>query len=118
MNIISRLFWVLVIVSQAACKKAEDRQCLKFSGNYAERIIPLEDFNRLDLHEHIKFILVQDSANYAVIKGGKNLLNWVNVSQESSLVTVTNRNRCNFLRKFAVPTVELHFTNLVNILFQ
>lgn len=118
MKLLFPLIWTVLLLNLVACKKAEDRRCLKFSGDYTERTLPLEAFNRLDLREHIHFVLIQDSTNQLIIKGGKNLLSWVEVTQDQGLVTVSNRNRCNYLRKYAIPTVEIHVTNLINILYQ
>lgn len=105
-------FWV------SACKKPEDRSCFKRSGELSDRTVFLGNFNRLDLRERMQFVLIQDSLNKVVIQGGKNLLNLVEVTETDGLVTIINKNRCNYLRNYAVPTVEIHFTRLINLNFE
>jgi len=115
--------WKIVVVliaslSVAACKKPEDRSCFKRSGDLSERTVFLGNFNRLDLRERMKFVLIQDSSNKVVIQGGKNLLNFVEVTENDGLVTVMNQNRCNYWRNYALPTVEIHCTRLINLNFE
>lgn len=101
-----------------ACKKSEDRSCFKRTGELSERTVFLSDFNRLDLRERMKFVLIQDSTNKIILTGGKNLLNLVEISENSGLVTVVNHNRCNYWRNYAMPTAEIHFTRLINLNFE
>ena len=115
--------WQIVIVFMGslwftACKKPEDRSCFKRSGELSERSVFLGNFNRLDLRERMKFVLMQDSTNKVVIQGGKNLLNFVEVTENDGLVTVVNNNRCNYWRNYAIPTVEIHYTRLINLNFE
>ena len=53
-----------------------------------------------------------------MIKGGENLIGFINVLSEDGLVSISNNNKCNFLRKYEVVEVEIHFTSLINILFE
>jgi hypothetical protein len=106
------------LLGLVSCKKPENRSCFKRSGDFSERTISLGNFNRLDLRERMEFVLIQDSTNKVVIEGGKNLLNLVEVTENEGLVTIVNQNRCNFLRKFAIPTVVIHFTRLINLKFE
>lgn len=115
--------WKIVVVLigalwLSACKKPEDRSCFKRSGELSERTVFLGNFNRLDLRERMKFVLIQDSTNKVVIQGGKNLLNFVEVTENEGLVTVLNQNRCNYWRNYAMPTVEIHFSQLINLKFE
>ena len=109
---------LIVIVLFASCKKQEDRSCFKRSGEMAVQTYAFGDFNRLFLKEHIRYRLIQDSTNCIVVRGGKNLLNFILVDGEGGLISIQNKNRCNYLRKYEVPTVEIHYTRLINILFE
>lgn len=111
-------FFGLSLLCAVSCKKPEDRTCFKRSGDFSERTVFLGSFNRLDLRERMHFVLIQDSTNKVVIQGGKNLLNLVEVTENDGLITVMNHNRCNYWRNYALPTVEIHFTRLINLTFQ
>ncbi len=112
------LLLLLVSLLVFSCKKPEDRTCFKFLGSESTKEIPLASFDRLDLREHVKYVLIQDSLDKVVLKGGKNLLNLIEVKSESGLLTIENKNRCGFLRNAKkVVVAEIHFTKLVNIRF-
>lgn len=111
---------VLLLVSFLvfSCKKPENRTCFKLLGSETTKEIPLASFDRLDLREHVKYVLIQDSLDKVVLNGGKNLLNLIEVKSESGLLTIENKNRCGFLRNAKkVVVAEIHFTRLVNIRF-
>ena len=75
-------------------------------------------FNQLHLKEHLSYKLIQDSTNKVLVRGGNNLLNFVEVMAEDGVLTVENKNRCNYLRSYEIPEVEIHYTKLINILFE
>jgi hypothetical protein len=107
-----------VIFLVFSCKKPEDRTCFKLLGPETTKEIPLASFDRLDLREHVEYILIQDSLDKVVLKGGRNLLNLIEASVSDGLLTIENNNRCNFLRNAKkVVVAEIHFTSLINIRF-
>lgn len=110
------IFILILITILFSCKKPENRRCLKTVGNITEKEIFLESFDKLKLFEHIKYVLIQDSTNKIILKGGKNLLNEISISNKDATVEMRNNNRCNFLRNYKkVIEAEIHFTELMNI---
>ena len=108
---------LFVVVS---CKKAEDRSCMKVAGENGEKEVTLAEFDNLFLGPHLKFILVQDTENKMILRGGKNLLNFVSSEVVNGELRIENKNKCNFLRSFKkkIIEVELHLTDIVNIQFE
>lgn len=107
------LFIAILATLVLSCKKAEDRSCFKSIGEDAQRVVDLPEFSKLKLYKNLSFHLVQDTVNYAVIKGGKNLINLVTFSMEDDFMAVHNENKCNFLRSYDhIIEVELHFKNI------
>jgi Putative auto-transporter adhesin, head GIN domain len=101
-----------------SCKKPENRRCFKSWGKETVREIPLENFQALDLHEHMEFVLIQDSLNKVVIKAGENMVNFIETSVSDGVLLIKNKNKCRFLRdKKKTIRVEIHFTYLLNIKF-
>lgn len=99
-----------------SCRKAEDRSCLKTTGEEDTLELALPFFDRLVLHEHLEYELVQDSTDKVVIIGGKNLLNFVQAEVTDSILDISNVNKCNFLRTLKRNVkVEIHFTRIGNI---
>jgi hypothetical protein len=114
----SNYLFLLTALLVFACKKPENRTCFKLLGTETTKEIPLASFERLDLREHVEYVLIQDSLDKVVLKGGKNLLNLIEVKSESGLLTIENKNRCGFLRNAKkVVVAEIHFTRLINIRF-
>jgi len=73
----------------------------------------------LFLHEHLEYVLVQDTVEKVILIGGKNLLNFVIVDVSDGLLDISNTNKCNFLRSYKKKIrVEIHFIDLINIHFE
>jgi hypothetical protein len=114
-----KIFFMLMLLPLAfSCKKASERKCWKSAGPYAEKVIHLGDFNCLFLKEHLRYTLIQDSTNQIVIKGGVNMIDFIEVNGENGLVSIRSRNKCNFFRKYAIVDVEIHYTSMINIVFE
>jgi hypothetical protein len=103
-------FSTIILLS---CGKAEDRTCLKFTGNLDSLDVPTSNFNELFLGKRLNYRLVKDSVDYVRIKGGKNLLKSVTLTNSNNVLRIENKNRCDFLRDLgAILEVEIHYTNL------
>lgn len=111
------LFFVVFLL--IGCKKPEDRTCWKSHGKEVTKEIMLPSFSRLYLHEHMEFVLVQDSIEKITITGGENMLNFIEATVTDGLLDIQNKNKCSFLRSYKKKIiVEIHFKSLINILFQ
>lgn len=109
----------LFIATLFSCKKAEDRACVKSAGDEITVVKSVSTFDQLFLGPHLNFNLVQDTVEKVVITGGKNLLNFVEVQVENGVLTIMNKNKCNFLRSYKKEiTVDIHLKNVINITFE
>jgi hypothetical protein len=114
----SKLLFLSLLLFLASCKKAENRTCFKSIGDQTTKEILLGNFEKLDLREHIEFVIIQDSLNKIVLKGGENLLNLIDAEISDGVLTIENKNRCGFLRNAKkVVVAEIHCTKLINIRF-
>lgn len=112
-KVVLLIFSILLFFS---CKKAENRACIKSIGDESVQERVLEDFSLLDLGPHLKYTLVQDTVNKVIINGGKNLLNFISTDVSDGLLSIQNKNKCNFLRNLnEVVNVEVHFKEVINI---
>lgn len=113
------LFICFPVLCLISCSKAEDRSCVKSAGEESSLTIDLESFDQLFLREHLEYVLIQDSVEKVVLKGGKNLLNFVEANVTDGLLEISNQNKCNFLRSYKKKIkVEIHFKSLSNIHFE
>lgn len=116
---VRKIGFIALIVMFSACKKAEDRRCVKSAGEDTVQTHLVESFNKLDLGPRIRYVLVQDTVEKVVISGGKNLLNFITFSVEDGTLKIENKNNCNFLRSYKhVVEVEIHLVSLINVLFK
>lgn len=110
---------ILSVVFLLACKKAEDRRCIKSAGEETELVHEVNSFDKLDIGPKVKVVLVQDSVERVIVRGGKNLVNFVQVNVTDGTLTISNENTCNFLRSYKHEVeVEIHLINIVNVLFK
>ena len=111
-----KLFILLLII--CSCKKAEDRKCWKFSGNSMETKVSLENFDELEIRSHLIVNLIQDSINYAIIKGGENVVGLVSADIQQGKLILNNNNKCNYLRDGKKKiTVDVHFVSVKKIIY-
>ncbi len=116
MNMFKSLIFISLLAGVKSCKKAEDRECLKSTGHIVTQEIGMPSFTKLDLNEKIEFCLVQDTVFKVVLNGGKNLLNDIKMSVSDDRLTITNENKCNFLRSYKkIIKAEIHFVDLTEI---
>ena len=101
---------LLLLFFNVACKKANDRRCFKSTGNKVEIEIPLDSTNHFKLYKNLKYYIVQDSLQKVIIRGGENVVGFVDVVTEDFVTSVRNTNSCNFLRDAeAIIEVEIHY---------
>lgn len=112
---------VLLSLLVFSCKKPEDRECFKVAGNQTSIEIPLDQFHRLHVGAKMQVNLIQSTQNKLIIHGRDNLIHLIDheIDQEG-LLTLTNKNRCDFLRKYAKNdiVVDVYFVNLHALLFE
>lgn len=115
-----RLFTLIGFISFLySCKKPEDRRCVKSIGEETTKEMEVDPFDRIYLKEHIHYVLVQDTVEKVVIKGGKNLLNFIDIQVIDGRLEIKNDNKCSFLRRYDREVeVEIHFKELINIHYE
>ena len=113
------IYYSLFIISSSfvltfsSCKKSEDRKCYKSTGDPTEIEIPLDSVHTFKLYKNIKYRIFQDTLRKVVVKGGANVVNFIDVENEHGIASIHNENKCNFLRKSEdYVEVEIHYPYL------
>ena len=105
--------FIALLFSTFSCKKAEDRACAKSVGDYVTEERSLAPFSALQLFDGIHYQLVQDSLSKVVIHCGENLINFIETDVENETLTITDQNKCVWLRELPVDIrVEIHYSTL------
>ncbi len=108
----------LVVILCFACKKAENRVCLKTTGDRTSKVYSVGNFIQLRLHPYISYTLIPDSINYVEVSCGENLINFIKLDCKDSVLNVSNENKCDFLRDLARNIeVKIHIRKLTNLYF-
>ncbi len=106
-----KLIVILTLFALSACKKPDERACFKNLGDTDSLVIPFAgNFDEFVLGGNIKYEFYQDSSYQIVVKGGKNVIPFIEATDQDTALVIQNKNRCNFLRDGnSKITVELHF---------
>lgn len=101
---------MVLMLFVGACKKSEERSCFKGAGDYTELEIPLDSVRAFHMNEKIRYRFYQDDQRKAIIKGGENLVQHVDIDNRDNVLYVDNRNKCNFFRNSEdIVEVEIHY---------
>jgi len=107
---VKKLSFIVLVLLFFSCKKAEDKTCFKSYGDPAAIEIPLDSVSEFRLYKNITYHVYQDTMRKLIVKGGENMIKHVLVENDSSILSITNENNCNFLRDFDKKTiVEIHY---------
>ncbi len=103
--------YIIVILTVLACNKPEAPDCLKTTGKTDSLSIDLNSFETLNFDDFIHLQIIPDSINYAVVVGGKNIIDKILVDQNGDLISISDENKCKFIRDLSNrPMVKLHTT--------
>jgi len=93
-----------------SCKKAEDRACFKSYGDVIEKEIPLDSVSEFRLYKNITYHVYQDTLRKLIVRTGDKLVNHIVVENSGNVLSISNTNRCHFLRDYDKKTVvEIHY---------
>lgn len=103
-----------------SCKKQEDRRCFKTLGEESQISFSLPDPGRLNLKSGLRFLLVQDDSNYAIVRGGKNIIGQVKWQKaENGYLEIFTEDKCRFLRdQNELPSVEIHLKDVWDLRYE
>ena len=104
------LLILIILTFLSSCKKSEDRDCFKSTGDDVTIDVSLEGFTGLYLLQNLTYHFVPDTINFARITGGENVVKHVSFNYFDSTLYVINENKCNFLRSYDKKIlVEIHY---------
>jgi hypothetical protein len=90
--------------------------CLKSTGSTTTQTISIADFNTLYVTDNITTTIISDTVCFAKVTAGKNLIDGIAFNQTSNKLTISNNNKCNWLRSYKnMFKVELHVKALQEI---
>ncbi|MFO7869305.1 MAG: DUF2807 domain-containing protein [Bacteroidales bacterium] len=116
LNIINNIiFSSIIIASIALCYSCEKNNCFSGSGKNSTQHIPLTTFSHIEIHGISNILIIEDTANYAIINGGEHIIDQTHVSQLDSTINITNTTTCYMFKQYERPTINIHTTHLKSI---
>jgi hypothetical protein len=109
-------FLSLLLVS-SGCEKTPVLDCFMSTGEIIKEERQVGQFSAVVLKDNVNLVLIQSNSNRLVVEGGKNLMrNIVTEVENDSVLTISNDNRCNWVRSYDKPiTVFLEFRQLESL---
>jgi hypothetical protein len=110
------IFFSFSFVLFFSCKK-ENNPCFKSRGDTETERRELPSSIRIvTLENNINLFIVQDSSSYISLEAGENLLDFIDTQVEGNELTISNNNKCNFLRTYKKKiNAYLHIADLDSI---
>ncbi|MDD5570741.1 MAG: DUF2807 domain-containing protein [Bacteroidales bacterium] len=86
-----------------SCKKENRCDCFKGTGSIVKESREAGDFYSVKVYDNINLILTQDTVNKIIVEAGENLLSNIKTETSNNNLTITNDNKCNWVRSFKKP---------------
>ena len=108
----------LALLATAGCGSGHDADCLKSNGpvTVQRRELPAT-LSFLVLFDNVDVTIVPDTAIYAEVRAGKNVIDDITFTQHGpNQLVIRNTSRCNWVRSYDTPReVRLHVRRLHDI---
>ncbi len=113
------LFLALVFCS---CNKDSAPDCFKSNGKEASELRPLKGFNTVEVNNNVITYIFQGNEFKVEVIGPKNLLKKVETTLKDSILVISNKNECAFVRGYkrkiqvmiTLPSLKLAKNNSVS----
>lgn len=92
------------VISLYSCSKLN--KCFHSSGKIIKETRIISEFRRLRINSLMDVYWHFDTTNKIVIEAGENLMPFIETEVENNILSITDRNRCNWLRKY--KRIQLH----------
>ncbi len=96
--------FISAVITLYSCSKGN--KCFHSAGETINETRVIGDFTRLRINSLMDVCWHWDTANKVVIEAGENLMPFIETKVEDNRLSITNRNRCNWLRKY--KRIKMH----------
>lgn len=101
-----KLVYLVVLVVFFGCDSENAPDCFQASGDIIqESFEDLDPFKRILVFNRVKLYVSQGDTPSVIVETGENLLNEIIVRVEDSILKVSNRNSCNYVREYGITKV-------------
>ena len=108
---------LLAAATLSTCGPGHGTDCLKSTGSIVtERREVGRNLVTVTAYDNVDLTLVQDTATYAEVRAGKNLIADIALVRKGNALEITNSSTCNWTRSYDTPRqVTLHLPRVKNL---
>lgn len=110
-----KLFFITIFLLSLGCASDSALDCFQSSGDIIQEEFTVDKFKKITVWKRVKLFVSDGPEQRVVIETGKNLLNEIRVRVEDSILKVSDRNSCNFVRDFGITKVYVTSPNIEEI---
>jgi hypothetical protein len=112
MRIIIYLVGLLLFLG---CNPENTLDCFQSSGEIVSKNFTVKKFNKIQVWERVQLFIEQGDIQKIRVETGENLLNEIKLTVKDSVLTISDRNSCNFIRDYDVTKVYVTSPNIKQI---
>ncbi len=109
------IFITCLFFSSVSCDNENAVDCLKQTGDIVTREFSLGYFHSIVVIDEMDVYLANGDNQHVEVKAGKNLIPEIHFNVRDSILTITNNNRCNWVRTPGNPGIYIQNDQLRKI---
>ena len=110
-----KIIVVLALVVLYGCNGENVFDCIQSSGNIIEQEFEVDVFKKIQVWERVQLIIDQGAHQVVRVETGENLMNEIQVIVKDSILTISDRNSCNWVRDYDITKVYVTFPDILEI---
>ena len=116
-NILTLSVFLLLTPS---CKKENMGDCFKGTGKIiVESREITENYYKIELEDNVGLIITQGPVNSIQVEAGENIISLIETELINNVLTIRNKNRCNWVRSYNKPVlVHVTIPHLVSLQYK
>jgi len=105
----------IVVLLFISCDSENAWDCFQDTGEIVHQEYDLDEFKKIIVWNRVKLYFSQGPIQSIIVETGDNLLNEIRVRVEDSILKVSDRNSCNYVREYGVTKVYVTSPNIEEI---
>lgn len=106
MNNLTKIVFFLLMLFLVSCQKGT--KCIHSMGDTIQETRFVSSFNRLRINSLMDVYWHLDTVSKVVISAGKNMMTYIKTEVKDNKLSITNENKCNWLRRYQRIKVDVY----------
>ncbi len=110
-----KIIYTLTFVFLFGCSSEYSWDCIQSSGDIIEKEFEVAVFKKVQVWERVQLIISHGETQNIRVETGENLMNEIQVKVKDSILTISDRNSCNWVRDYAITKAYVTTPNIDEI---